>query len=60
MLPAYIIEELLRIRREKSSLPEVFIELPNLDDQVDHYPGKNKKDDSEDENRGVVIIDFTI
>lgn len=60
MLPAYIIEELLRIRREKTSIPEILIELPELEDQLEHYREKTKKDDPEDEKRGVVIIDFTI
>ena len=36
MLPAYIIEELLRIRREKVSFPEIFIELPDLEDIMFH------------------------
>jgi hypothetical protein len=60
MLTAYIIEELLRIRREKASFPEIFIELPEFEDQLERLPEKNEKDDPEEKKRGVIIIDFTI
>jgi hypothetical protein len=60
MLPAYIIEELLRIERGKNSLREIFTELPDLEDQSEPHTEKQEEDKPDGQKRGVVIIDFTI
>ena len=60
MLPAYIIEELLKRRkREKLSSEELFIECPKLDDSE---PAQSNEPDGEEgvSDRGIAIIDFSI
>ncbi|MCP4599670.1 MAG: hypothetical protein GY847_03870 [Proteobacteria bacterium] len=58
MLPLYIIEEILKRKQEKESSEEVFIERPEFDEPVKRCP--NQLDDKNTQERGVVIIDFTI
>jgi hypothetical protein len=59
MLPAYIIEELLKRRkREKLSSEELFIECPKVEG---FEPAKSEKSDGEEvSDRGIAIIDFSI
>jgi hypothetical protein len=59
MLPAYIIEEILRQERKKNrSTKEIFVEYPLIDDDFDSHPDGNEPDDCEDD--GIAIIDFVI
>lgn len=59
MLPAYIIEELVKRRkREKQSSEELFIECPKVDDSVPMEP--DQPDGEGVIERGITIIDFTI
>jgi hypothetical protein len=60
MLPAYIIDEILRIEREKSFWREIFIERLEIDDEFLPCREKNDGDKPDEQKRGVVIIDFTI
>ena len=57
MLPAYIIDDLLKRDREKRQSDEVFIECPEQFDPTEPTP---PSESDEPEERGVVIIDFTI
>ena len=57
MLPAYIIEELLKRERDrKRPSKEVYVELPMIDD--DYEP--NPEDIEPDGDDGIAIIDFSI
>ena len=59
MLPAYIIEEILRWERDKStSSRDVFLEYPLYDDNFEPF-SENTTDDQSEES-GIAIIDFTI
>ena len=58
MLPAYIIEEVLRRYRESDSSDELFIECPETVEPSE--TGVPAPTDEEKPDRGVAIIDFTI
>ena len=56
MLPAHIIEELEKHKREKARPGELFVDPPVPESPPDEAPS----DDDESEDRGVAIIDFTV
>ena len=58
MLPAYIIEEVLKRDREQSSSDELLIECPEINDPAEN--GQPNPADEDESDRGVAIIDFTI
>lgn len=58
MLPAYVIEELLKRDREQTSPDEIFIECPEIIEPSES--GRPAPTDEENPERGVAIIDFTI
>ena len=58
MLPAYIIDEVLKRDREQDSSDEIFIECPEIIDPSEN--GRPAPNDDEKPDRGVAIIDFTI
>ena len=58
MLPAYIIEDVLKRDREQTSTDELFIESPEIIDPSEN--GLPAPADEEKPDRGVTIIDFTI
>ena len=58
MLPGYIIEELLRIERERRPSRELYIERPEILDLP--YEPPTERDDDEQGDRGGVIIDYTV
>ena len=58
MLPAYIIEDVLKRDREQNSSDELYIECPEIIDPSDN--GLPTPTDEEKPDRGVTIIDFTI
>ena len=57
MLPAHIIEEILRRKREKERSDELFVDPPLPEPVPDDVPGDV---DDEHDDRGVTIIDFTV
>ena len=58
MLPAYIIDKIIKGEREKEPLEELIIECPepNASDDRDD----DLVDEETVEDRGIVILDFTI
>ncbi len=58
MLPAYIIEEILKREKDNWSREEVYIERPDLDPPFTRDP--NESDDEQPEDMGIAIIDFTL
>ena len=58
MLPAHIIEEILRRKRDKERSDELFVDPPSPEPIPDDAPGE--VDDDEQDDRGVAIIDFTV
>ena len=59
MLPAFVIEELLKIQREEGYALEIFIDLPESGCPPMLVP-KRPTNEPEEKDRGVAIIDFTI
>ena len=58
MLPAYIIEDVLKREREQNSSDELLIECPEIIEPSENNrptPTEDKKPE-----RGVAIIDFTL
>ncbi|MDJ0762271.1 MAG: hypothetical protein QNJ97_04710 [Myxococcota bacterium] len=58
MLPAYIIDELLKREQTKELLEEVCVELPDIDPLPNPLPPSPEV--SDEDIRGIVIVDFTI
>ena len=59
MLPAYIIEEILKWERDKKqSSQSTYLEYPLHDDYFESYPDDDEREDPESD--GLAIIDFTI
>lgn len=58
MLPAHIIEEILRRKRNKERSDELFVDPPSPEPIPDDVPGGGVDDEPDD--RGVAIIDFTV
>jgi len=56
MLPAHIIEEILKRKRDKERSSELFVDPPAPAPTPDDAPD----DDDESGDRGVAIIDFTV
>ena len=59
MLPVYIIEELER-ERTKEPAQRVYIECPDLDDSLRHHQQQPDTEKSDEQRRGVVVIDYSI
>jgi hypothetical protein len=57
MLPAHIIEEILKREREKKRRSELFVDLPELEPVPDDEDGSG---DGDADDRGVAIIDFSV
>ena len=56
MLPAHIIEELEKRKRDEERKGELFVDPPVPESIPDDAPS----DDDESEDRGVTIVDFTV
>ncbi len=57
MLPAYIIEDILKRERDKHASEELLIERPELDESWIRRPIEPSEEPVED---SVAIIDFTV
>ena len=58
MLPNYIIDEIKRREKEKDLSEELFIDCPLPERRDDRAP--NTADDEASNDRGVVILDFSL
>lgn len=59
MLPMYIIEELEKDRMSEAE-ERVYIERPELDDSINRRQKRPVDDESDEQKRGVIIVDYTI
>ena len=59
MLPSYIIEKIIKREREKEQLEELNIECPEPAASDDYFDD-DLMDEETTEDRGIVILDFTI
>jgi hypothetical protein len=60
MLPAYIIEKLLEYEKKKESMEEICIEYPEDDMPSKSHPRRPGREPTDEGDRGVAIIDFSI
>ena len=58
MLPVYIIDEILKREWERDSFVEIYIERPEMEESWTRLP--DEKSEEKSEERGVVIIDYTV